>query len=62
MPDILDEPTNLDKSRKRAYYGCAGGTCLKNFLLPIISLLSPALLEMARYGLKFGLTELLTPK
>ena len=51
---VLGHPTNLDIGRARAYVfavGAVGGWTF--FLWPIISLLSPSLLETAQYRLKF---------
>ena len=36
MPGILDDPTNLDKSKKIAYCACTGRTYLNFVLLPIL--------------------------
>ena len=58
-------PTNLDKSRARAYCACSrcGWGCLDIFsLIYLFSFLSPSLWETARYRLKYCLEGPLSPK
>ena len=62
---VLGCPTNLDKSRARAYCTCSrcGWGCLNIFsLIYLFSFLSPSLWEMARYRLKYCLEGPLSPK
>ena len=61
---VPGRPTNLDKSKARAYCSAvvAGGGCLDIFsLLYHFSFLSPSLREMARYRLKYCLKGPLNP-
>ena len=60
---VLGRPTNLDKSRARAYCACssAGEGCLDIFTLVYrFSFLSPSFWETARYRLKYCLKGSLT--
>ena len=62
---VPGRPTNLDKSRARAYCACSrcGWGCLDIFsLIYLFSFLSPSLGETARYRLKYCLEGLLSPK
>ena len=55
---VQGRPTNLDKSRARAYCACRGCVwgCLDIFSLVYhFSFLSPSLLKTARYRLKYCL-------
>ena len=63
---VLRRPTNLDYSWARAFCTCSapgvvGGVWIF-FLSSVISLLSPSLLETARYRLKYCLKGLLYQK
>ena len=62
---VPGRPTNLDKSRARAYCACSrcGWGCLDIFsLIYLFSFLSPSLCETARYRLKYCLEGPLSPK
>ena len=62
---VPGRPTNLDKSRARAYCACrrCGWGCLDIFsLICLFSFLSPSLWETARYRLKYCLEGPLSPK
>ena len=62
---VPGRPTNLDKSRTRAYCACSrcGLGCLGIFsLIYLFSFLSPSLWETARYRLKYCLEGPLSPK
>ena len=62
---VPGRPTNLDKSRARAYCACnrCGWGCLDIFsLLYLFSFLSRSLWETARYRLKYCLEGPLSPK
>ena len=62
---VPGRPTNLDKSRARAYCACCrcGWGCLDIFsLIYLFSFLSPSLWETARYRLKNCLEGPLSPK
>ena len=62
---VVGRPTDLDKSRARAFYACSkcGWGCLDIFsLIYLFSFLSPSLWETARYNLKYCLEGPLSPK
>ena len=62
---VPGRPTNMDKSRARAYCACSrcGWGCLDIFsLIYLFSFLSPSLWETARYRLKYCLEGPLSPK
>ena len=62
---VPGRPTNLDHSRARAYCACRRCEWVFFdifFFSSIISLLSPALWETARYRLKYCLKDPVSPK
>ena len=61
---VTERHTNLDDSRAWAYCACSRcrWDCLDIFLSSIISLLSPPLLKVARYRLKYCLKGPLNKK